>query len=254
MPGSASAPPVRRFVPRNLLGASTYVPHRGFVFQTARAHVLPYRVPRGRPKIPRPVSAHVLPCRASRDRPKTPRPACASARLGLPVAPFAALKDQAAAVRPTASSYAALQGGVAAAPRPAPALQGPSAAVTKAAALLGRAALRRAALALYSPEAGGGHPTLRDRSGVCSGSTRGVGHKEAPYASGPGGGHGGQAFGEDAATAVWIVAKPLADAQLQAHALLRPRQIGNGAFIGVACTGPGTPKAPWCYPAKCSVS
>jgi hypothetical protein len=47
----------------------------------------------------------------------------------------------------------------------------------------------------------------------------------------PGGGHGGQAFGEDAARTGAIAAKPLADAQLQGHLILRPGQVRQGAPI-----------------------
>src|SRR5438132_12969957 len=47
----------------------------------------------------------------------------------------------------------------------------------------------------------------------------------------PGGGHGGQAFREDPATAVTIAAEPLADAQLETHAIVCPRQIGQGPFV-----------------------
>ena len=47
----------------------------------------------------------------------------------------------------------------------------------------------------------------------------------------PGGRHGGQAFGEDAAATGAIAAKPLADAQLEAHAILRPGQVRQGALI-----------------------
>ncbi len=50
-------------------------------------------------------------------------------------------------------------------------------------------------------------------------------------APGPGGGHGGQPFGEDAAAAVAITSKPLADAQLESHVVIRPRQISEGAFV-----------------------
>ena len=47
----------------------------------------------------------------------------------------------------------------------------------------------------------------------------------------PGGGHGGQPFGEDAAGAGAMAAKPLPDPQLEAHAVLRPGQIGQGALV-----------------------
>ena len=48
---------------------------------------------------------------------------------------------------------------------------------------------------------------------------------------GPGGGHRRQPFGEDAAVAAAIAAKPLADAELKAHAVMRPREVGQGALI-----------------------
>ena len=47
----------------------------------------------------------------------------------------------------------------------------------------------------------------------------------------PRGGDGRQPLGKDAATAGRVAAEPLADAQLQAHAILRPREIGQGPFI-----------------------
>src|SRR5437899_1831761 len=50
-------------------------------------------------------------------------------------------------------------------------------------------------------------------------------------ASSPGGRPRGQAFGKDAATAVAMAAKPLAHAELEAHAILRPGQVGEGALI-----------------------
>ena len=60
-------------------------------------------------------------------------------------------------------------------------------------------------------------------------------------APGPGGGHGGQPFGEDAAATVTIAAEPLADAQLEAHAVLCPRQIGQGPCV----TTVDTPRRAW---------
>ena len=47
----------------------------------------------------------------------------------------------------------------------------------------------------------------------------------------PGGGDGRQTFREDAAAAAAIGAKPLADAQLQPHTVLRPGQVGEGACV-----------------------
>ena len=47
----------------------------------------------------------------------------------------------------------------------------------------------------------------------------------------PGGRHGGQAFGEDTTRTGAIAAKPLADAQLEAHPILGPGQIGEGALV-----------------------
>jgi hypothetical protein len=64
------------------------------------------------------------------------------------------------------------------------------------------------------------------------------GHAESDKALGepqraprPRGNHWGEAFGEDAATAGTITAKPLADAQLETHRVLRPGQGGQGTFI-----------------------
>ena len=48
---------------------------------------------------------------------------------------------------------------------------------------------------------------------------------------GPRGGHGGQPFGEDAAVTSAIAAKPLADAELEAHPILRPGQVRQAAPI-----------------------
>lgn len=47
----------------------------------------------------------------------------------------------------------------------------------------------------------------------------------------PGGDDGGQPFGEDAAVTGAIAAKPLADAELEAHPILRPGQVRQGAPI-----------------------
>jgi hypothetical protein len=38
-----------------------------------------------------------------------------------------------------------------------------------------------------------------------------------------------------------MAAKPLADAQLEAHAILCPRQISQGALIGLAAAGKRKP-------------
>ena len=54
---------------------------------------------------------------------------------------------------------------------------------------------------------------------------------EPQRAARPGGCHGGQAFGEDAAAAAAIAAKPFADAQLETHPILRPGQVRQGAPI-----------------------
>jgi hypothetical protein len=54
---------------------------------------------------------------------------------------------------------------------------------------------------------------------------------ESQRAPGPGGRHRGQAFREDTPTAAGIAAKPFADAELEAHAILRPGQVGEGAFV-----------------------
>jgi hypothetical protein len=48
-------------------------------------------------------------------------------------------------------------------------------------------------------------------------------------APGPGSGHGGQAFSEDPTRTSAIVSKPLADAQLEGHPILRPGQVCQGA-------------------------
>jgi hypothetical protein len=47
----------------------------------------------------------------------------------------------------------------------------------------------------------------------------------------PRGSDGGQPFGEDAAAAAAIAAKPLADTQLKAHVIRRPGQVSQGAFV-----------------------
>lgn len=48
----------------------------------------------------------------------------------------------------------------------------------------------------------------------------------------PGSGDGGQALSEDAAWAGTITAKPFADAQLEGHPILHPRQVGERAGVG----------------------
>jgi hypothetical protein len=70
-----------------------------------------------------------------------------------------------------------------------------------------------ASLATQRP--GNGHETLGEPSRVPR----------------PGGGHGGQAFGEDAAMAVTIAAEPRADVQRETHAVRRPLQIGEGPCV-----------------------
>jgi hypothetical protein len=47
----------------------------------------------------------------------------------------------------------------------------------------------------------------------------------------PRGRHSGEAFGEDATAPSAIAAKPLADAQLEVHPILRPGQVRQGAPI-----------------------
>jgi hypothetical protein len=47
----------------------------------------------------------------------------------------------------------------------------------------------------------------------------------------PGGRDGGQPFGEDTAAAVAIRTKPFADTELEAHPILRPGQVHEGAPI-----------------------
>ncbi len=47
----------------------------------------------------------------------------------------------------------------------------------------------------------------------------------------PRGGHGGQAFGEDATAAGAMAAKPFAHTELEAHTIIRPGQISEGARV-----------------------
>jgi hypothetical protein len=54
---------------------------------------------------------------------------------------------------------------------------------------------------------------------------------EPQGASGPGGRHRGQAFGEDATAAGAIAATPLAHPELEAHTIRCPGQVGQGARI-----------------------
>ena len=54
---------------------------------------------------------------------------------------------------------------------------------------------------------------------------------EPQGAPGPGSRDGGQPFGEDTAVTGAVAAKPLADAELEAHPILRPGQIREGAPI-----------------------
>ena len=54
---------------------------------------------------------------------------------------------------------------------------------------------------------------------------------EPQRASGPGSGDGGHPFGEDMPRAAAMTTKPLADAELEAHTILRPGQIGQDASI-----------------------
>ena len=57
-------------------------------------------------------------------------------------------------------------------------------------------------------------------------------------ASRPGSRHGRQAFGEDAAAAATIATKPLADTQLKAYTIRRPRQVRQGPLV-VTMDAPG---------------
>jgi hypothetical protein len=50
-------------------------------------------------------------------------------------------------------------------------------------------------------------------------------------APGPGRSDSGQPFGEDAAVTGAIAAKPLADTELEAHPILRPGQVRQGARV-----------------------
>jgi hypothetical protein len=54
----------------------------------------------------------------------------------------------------------------------------------------------------------------------------------------PGGGHGGQPCGADTTRTGAIATKPLADAPLEAHPILRPGQIGASALV-VTMDAPG---------------
>jgi hypothetical protein len=54
---------------------------------------------------------------------------------------------------------------------------------------------------------------------------------ESQGAARPGGGHGGQPFGEDTTLTGAIATKPLADTQLEAHTILGPGQIGEGTLV-----------------------
>jgi len=54
---------------------------------------------------------------------------------------------------------------------------------------------------------------------------------QPPRAARPGGGDGRQTFREDAAAAAAIAAKPFTDPQLEAHPILRPGQVRQGAPI-----------------------
>ena len=54
---------------------------------------------------------------------------------------------------------------------------------------------------------------------------------EPQGAPGPGGRDGGQPFGEDTTRTGAVAAKPLADTELEAHPLLRPGQVRQGAPI-----------------------
>lgn len=67
---------------------------------------------------------------------------------------------------------------------------------------------------------------------------------EPPRASGPGGRHGGQACGADAAVTGAVTAKPPADAQLEAHAVVGPRQVGHRAVVAAGDTS-GYGSAAW---------
>jgi len=71
------------------------------------------------------------------------------------------------------------------------------------------------------------HPRLATQGEPHSNQTLGQ-PQRAPR---PGGGDRGQPFSEDATAAVTIAAKPLAHAQLEAHAIRRPGQIRQGAFV-----------------------
>jgi hypothetical protein len=61
---------------------------------------------------------------------------------------------------------------------------------------------------------------------------------ESQGAARPGGGHGGPPFGEDTTRTGAIATQPRADAQLEAHPILGPGQIGAGALV-VTMDAPG---------------
>ena len=61
---------------------------------------------------------------------------------------------------------------------------------------------------------------------------------EPQGAPGPGGRDGGQPFGEDTTRTGAVTAKPFADTQLEAHTILRPGQVRQGAPI-VTMDAPG---------------
>jgi hypothetical protein len=75
-----------------------------------------------------------------------------------------------------------------------------------------------------SPLGAEGHPGRTTQRHAKGHEARG----QPQRASRPGGGHGGPAFGDDAATAVAITAKPRADVPLETHLGLRPGQVGQG--------------------------
>ena len=77
-------------------------------------------------------------------------------------------------------------------------------------------------------------PLLAEVHPGCTPEGHAEGHEalgEPQGAPGPGGRDGGQPFGEDAAVTGAIAAKPLADTELEAHTILRPGQVRQGAPI-----------------------
>ena len=110
----------------------------------------------------------------------------------------------------------------------------------------GRGDVRQRLLAPQAPECVPAHPQvplvakLHPGCALAGAAQRDQALGEPAGASSPGGRPRGQAFGTDAATAGAIAAQPLAHAEREAHAILRPGQVGEGALIRTV----DTPR--WC--------